>query len=164
MKRLVTVLLTLLLGLPACALASDQTVDSNTLIEDASVLDGQTVVYRGELIGDVLTRGNYEWLNVSDGSNAIGIWTEKRLLNTALIPGRYGQKGDTLGITGVFHRSCREHGGDMDIHAMQIEILAHGSATPSVVVTWRVVAAVILTCADLCMLAWFLLAKRKALL
>ncbi len=37
-----------------------------------------------------------------------------------------GVKGDTVYVKGIFNRACKEHGGDLDIHAYQIKILKRG--------------------------------------
>ncbi len=162
MKRLAMVLLSLMLGLPACALAGDGAVSSTDLIEDAKALDGQTVVYVGEVIGDVLPRGDHTWLNISDGTNAIGVWVEAQALEPVPTPGRYGQQGDTVRVTGVFYRACREHGGDMDIHAITVELVAKGNARDIGVSGWRLVLAIALTCVDVTAGLWWLATRRRA--
>ena len=62
-------ILTVCFPLPAAGL-----VDSSILIEHAKSYDYQTVTFEGEVIGDIMVRDDYAWINVSDGSNAIGIW------------------------------------------------------------------------------------------
>lgn len=163
MKRFAIVWLLLILGTPACALATNAPVSSTALIEDTAALDGQTISYSGEVIGDVLPRGDHTWLNVSDGANAIGIWVETAALGSMPTPGRYGQTGDTVLVTGVFHRACPEHGGDLDLHAQQIEVVNQGTAKPKPVSGLRLTAALALSCADIGLLVWFLAGKRKFL-
>lgn len=161
MKRLAMVLLSVMLWLPTCAMAADVAVGSTDLIEDAKALDGQTVVYDGEVIGDVFPRGDHDWLNISDGVNAIGVWAEAQALEPAPIPGRYGQTGDTVRVTGVFHRACPEHGGDMDIHAITVELLAKGKTRDVGVSGWRLALAIFLTVVDAGAAAWWLAARRR---
>ena len=161
MKRLAILLLALMLGLPACALAADAAVSSTDLIEDAKALDGQAVVYGGEVIGDVLPRGDHTWLNISDGVNAIGIWLETQAVDPSTTPGRYGQQGDTVRVTGVFHRACREHGGDMDIHALRIDTLAKGQERSVSVSGWRLALAIALTGVDAGAALWWLAVRRR---
>jgi len=106
---------------PATAYAADTEVTSNDLIDKAKEYDGREVVYTGEVIGDILAQGDHTWINVSDGSNAIGIWVEAKDMQGIDTPGRYNMRGDTVRVTGVFHRACAQHGGDFDIHADKIE-------------------------------------------
>ena len=62
--------------LPCCY---SQPLSSTELINNAKSYDGKTVVYEGEVIGDIMVRGAFAWINVNDGKNAIGIWLEKDL-------------------------------------------------------------------------------------
>ena len=97
-----------------------QPVSSTDLINKARDYDGRSVLYEGEVIGDIMSRGDSAWANVNDGENAVGIWLSKESVGEILFTGGYHAKGDRLQITGVFHRGCPEHGGDMDIHAQAI--------------------------------------------
>lgn len=105
-----------------------QTVSSTELIENAKQYDARTVTYQGEVIGDIMVRGEHAWLSVNDGSNAIGVWIDKELIKQILYVGSYTAEGDLVEIMGTFHRSCIEHGGDLDIHAQSIAILRLGHA------------------------------------
>ena len=49
----------------------------NQLIEKASEFDGRLVAVTGEAIGDLMLRQNGSWLNISDGSTALGIFFNK---------------------------------------------------------------------------------------
>ncbi len=98
-------------------IAYAQSVSSTELINNAKQYDGKVVDYRGEVIGDIMIRGQYAWVNINDGQNAVGIWTTKALIKDITHKGSYGFKGDVVEITGKFNRSCSEHGGDLDIHA-----------------------------------------------
>jgi len=107
-----------------------QSISSPELINNAKQYDGKTVVYEGEVIGDIMVRGEYAWINVNDGKTAIGIWIDKDLTKNILYAGSYKSKGDWVEITGVFHRACVEHGGDLDIHAQAIRKIGLGRQTP----------------------------------
>jgi hypothetical protein len=100
------------------------------LINNAKNYNGNIVVYKGEVIGDIMLRGEYAWINVNDGKNAIGIWVKKELIKDILYTGSYKVKGDLVEITGKFNRSCVEHGGDLDIHAQSLTKISFGSKIP----------------------------------
>ena len=102
-------------------------MNSNDLIDHAKDYDGKTIVYEGEVLGDILYRGDYAWLAVFDGSNTIGCYVTRADAEQISLVGGYGKKGDTVRIEGVFHRACAEHGGDMDIHASSVTVLAAGT-------------------------------------
>jgi len=105
-----------------------QSISSTELIENAALYDGKTVVYEGEVIGDIMVRGKFAWINVNDGQNALGIWVHASLLNDIAFSGSYKSIGDGVEITGIFHRACPEHGGDLDIHAQAMRKAGSGRA------------------------------------
>lgn len=127
-KNLVFLFLTCVLCLVTCDLFA-QPISSTELINNAKQYDGETVGYSGEVIGDIMVRGEYAWVNVNDGEAAIGIWLNKDLTKDILYTGCYKAKGDRVEIVGVFHRACLQHGGDLDIHAQSIKKISPGRNT-----------------------------------
>lgn len=103
-----------------------QNFTSDELIKYAKKHDGKIVVYCGEVIGDVMARGEFAWININDGSNAIAIWASRALAKELQFAGNYKTRGDVLEVTGIFYRNCLEHGGDLDIHAQTIRKIAGG--------------------------------------
>jgi len=103
-----------------------QQISSTELINNAREYDGKSVVYAGEAIGDVMVRGDFVWVNLNDGENTIGVWLNKELAKEIQFAGSYHAKGDRLEISGVFQRSCIQHGGDLDIHAQNIRKTSPG--------------------------------------
>ena len=101
-------------------------VGSNELIDHAIDYDKKEIVYSGEVIGDIMNRGQNCWINVSDGDNAIGVWADISSAENIEYKGSYRYKGDEVKVTGVFNKACPEHGGDLDIHAQKIEITEKG--------------------------------------
>lgn len=103
-----------------------QPISSNELINNAKLYDGKVVAYEGEVIGDIMVRGNYAWVNVNDGQNAIGIWMDKHASSDIFYAGSHKSQGDWIEVAGIFHRSCPEHGGDLDIHAQTVRKVRPG--------------------------------------
>jgi hypothetical protein len=103
-----------------------QAVSSKYLIENAKSLDGKTMRYKGEAVTAVLNRGEYSWVNLNDGDNAIGVWCRSSSLSSVRFVGDYRNKGDKLEVEGVFHRACPEHKGELDIHAANVKIAETG--------------------------------------
>jgi len=131
MKRTIIIIFALIFLFPyAAATEANPNYNSSQLIEQAKLLDGNMLQYKGEVIGDVLARGEFAWLSVSDGANAISVFLPANLMTKPLILGRYAVRGDVLTITGVFHRACSEHGGDMDIHAETMMLNEVGFSIP----------------------------------
>lgn len=127
-KALLFIIAVILLLAPAVALAQSDSVSSNDLIDHAKDYDGTTVVYEGEVIGDILYRGDYAWLAVFDGSNTIGCYVSADQAKQISIVGGYGKRGDTIRVEGIFKRACAEHGGDLDIHADSVTVITRGAS------------------------------------
>lgn len=146
MAKIISVALVLILCLlPASALAAGTEVTSGDLIDHARDYDGREVVFSGEVIGDIMVRGGHTWINVSDGNNsAIGVWAETGDMEGIGLAGRYDTRGDIVRVTGVFHRACAEHGGDLDIHADKVELVRKGYGISHPVDTLKVAVAVAL--------------------
>jgi len=113
-----------------CTAAYAQPISSTDLINNAKEYDGGVVTYEGEVIGDIMMRGEYAWINVNDNVNAIGIWMPRELAKNIVYKGTYDIKGDLVEVKGVFNRSCKQHGGDLDIHAESMVKLKDGYSIP----------------------------------
>ena len=99
---------------------------SNELIEKAKELNGRKLSYRGELITAIMDRGDHSWVNLKDGSNAIGVWCKTSSLAGVKFIGDYKNRGDLLEVSGTFNRACSIHNGDLDIHADTVRIIRCG--------------------------------------
>jgi hypothetical protein len=98
------------------------------LIEKAKENDLKEVAIKGEIIGDIFYKGDFVWINVSDGINAIGIWVPEKSVAELSHPGDYSHKGDFVQITGRFNRACIEHMGETDIHLDDFRVLKKGGS------------------------------------
>ncbi len=124
------------------ALAAEE-VTIEELVSGMHAFDGKEVTISGEAVGDVMLRGDHGWVTVNDDAYStrsvqegggfagysnwgIGVWAPRAELEDIHILGGYKNKGDQVRVTGIFHRACREHGGDTDIHASRIEVLEPG--------------------------------------
>ena len=113
--------------LAGLAAAADVTA-VNELVDHSLQWNGKTVAIEGEAIGEMLPRGNYAWVNINDGTNAIGVWMPLADAKKISVYGDYHHTGDTLRVTGTFSRDCAEHGGDVDIHSDSVQIVKTGGA------------------------------------
>lgn len=129
-KALLLIIILVLVLVPAVALAEGNAVNSNDLIDHAKDYDNQNVAFEGEVLGDILYRGEHAWLAVSDGSNTIGVYVTAEQAKQISFVGGYGVRGDSVRVEGVFHRACAEHGGDLDIHASTVSVLHAGERVP----------------------------------
>ena len=145
--------LSLTIVLSAClivsAAAKDTVTKINDLIDSTKTYDQQVVTVEGEAIGEVLERGSYSWVNIHDGTNAIGIWMKTSDADSLEYFGDYKHIGDTIQITGVFSRDCTEHGGYVDIHCSSFEIVKPGHSVAYTVSQTKAIGAAVLACVAL---------------
>ncbi len=104
-----------------------QRVTSKELIENAAGYDLKEVVYQGEAIGEALERADHCWVNVHDGNAAVGLWLSQDDCSKINFFGDYNTTGDTIEIKGVFHRSCTQHSGELDIHVAELRVVEQGA-------------------------------------
>ncbi len=172
MKRIWLALLPLmvlaaLLLAPQRALAAER-ISVKDLTESPEKYDGQMVTIEGEVIGDIMLRGDAAWITVNDdpyitleaqedrlraGFNiGIGVWLPSSEAEKVKVLGGYKNVGDRVTVTGVFHRADGEHGGDTDIVAQSLVVLEKGKpvSRPLTLVRWIVLAAL----AVLAILLW----------
>jgi len=155
-KSFKTLIVIFLLTFPLSLNAKAEDVtEINNLVENAKELDGRVVIVQGEAIGERMDRGDYSWVNINDGTNAIGIWLDKSEAIKILNYGNYKYKGDTVKITGIFNRACREHGGEADLHTGSIKILEEGHPVKEHISSTKKITAVILSSFALLFLIYF---------
>lgn len=128
-------------------------VSATDLVERGADYDGQQIVYRGEVIGDVMRRGRVAVVNVLDGTYAVGVWIPVRAAAVLTRTGRYGVVGDVVEVRGTFRRACPEHGGDSDIHAEILTVLTPGKEVREVFDTRQALLAAVLAIVALCLAA-----------
>jgi hypothetical protein len=147
---------------------------SGELVETPREFDGETIEFTGEVIGEVMVRGEYAWIhlnddaymlrNVEEGAELGGyntgmpIWLPANEAENIVFVGGYKYQGDIAEVTGTFNAACSQHGGDMDIHATSLKVVTPGRRALDPVHPWKIVLALglALTAAGL----WF--ADRRA--
>ena len=136
--------ITLILFLMGSGVAQAKAVSSTELVEHPKKYDGKTVTFRGEAVGDIMIRGDYAWVSLNDDSyrpakvvkeqklagynSGHSIWIKKEEAQKITHLGSYRHAGDIVKITGIFNRACTQHGGDMDIHATNLDVVKRGYA------------------------------------
>ena len=108
------------------AVSSAQPLSTRQLIEAGSEYDGKTVVFQGEVVGEIMKRRGGCWVNVNDGQDSIGVWMPWDMSEAIKFTGSYRFKGDIVRVKGVFHYSCPDHGGDLDLHADSLQVMQPG--------------------------------------
>lgn len=118
-------------------------IELNELINDSLFYDGKTVHVKGEVLLEALERKDYAWVNIYDGSNAMGVVMPLEAIEKIKLYGDYKTKGDTIEIEGVFHRSCNLHGGDMDLHFVRMMSITKGEKIEHEVGFQRIVVGIL---------------------
>ena len=135
-------------------------VNSASLVENANLWNGRMITFKGEAIGECMVRGKMAWIHLNDDAYmeknieegaALGgynsghaVWVSAEMARKIRFFGDFKHDGDIVKVVGVFNAACREHGGDMDIHASSMEILRVGHPVPHIVNKHRALVAVLL--------------------
>ena len=143
MKKIKPVILLICLMAIATSANAQQLVGSVDLLNNTFSYDNKQIIYVGEVVG-IMKRGNFAWVNVHDGSYAIGVWTPVDYIKDIKMTGDYDHKGDIIEVTGTFHRADTEHGGDLDIHASSIKIIEKGYEVKHYISVAKIIFAVLL--------------------
>lgn len=108
-------------------------------------LDGSLVTFMGEVVGEpVSITGGRKWVQLqsADGST---ILVEMSDASASIIKNwkRYGVKGSTLRVTGIYHVADSDNYGDMDVAAYDVSLIDAGGARSIDVDTSLLGAAVV---------------------
>lgn len=146
----------------ANAAVSPNEPSSGGLVEEPKRWDGKVIEFRGEVVGDRMARGDGAWLHVNDDAymyenveegaalggynSGMPIWFDNGSLTDEVgVFGDYKHEGDIVFVRGEFHAACAQHGGDMDIHATELQVVEQGHRAKDPVKPWKVVLGLMLT-------------------
>lgn len=117
-------------------------VTSSEVVECPDVFDQRSVLYIGEVIGDVLSRDGGAWVLMNDdayalesgplptygafrGTNSgLAVWLEGDIADLVTHPGSSSWRGDVLAVRGVLLRADPDDGGGLTIRATDAEVVA----------------------------------------
>jgi opacity protein-like surface antigen len=150
------------------AMAADVAIPKNDptstqLVEKPKQFNGTTVTFTGEAIGEVMVRGDYAWVHLNDDpyeernveegaklggyNSGMAVWVPSALTKQIDTYGDYKHEGSIVQITGTFNAACKEHGGDMDIHATTLSVIRAGHVVVDPVPGWKALLAAALVIA-----------------
>ncbi len=133
------------LALPLTANADDvlELTTAELVVIDRS-LDGSRVRVTGEAIGeDLRASKHHRWVNLLDGSTAIGVFVTNELAEQVDVYGDHTHRGDVVEVVGILNIACDEHGGEFDIHAEEFKVIAEGGTIERPVAPWKGIAGLV---------------------
>lgn len=125
------------------------------------LLDGRTVTFVGEVVGDVLGRPGGAWVQLNDDdyaleigpfgphrerrgfSGGLAVWLPDGLHEGLGEPGRHGRRGDVVLVEGTFLRADPDDGGGLSVRARSLEVLARSVPVEEPLNTPLVLAATV---------------------
>jgi hypothetical protein len=133
-------------GVPQCPAPADapSQVSTTLLYECPRLYDGQQVVYTGEVVGEVLLRDAYAWVQLNDdayatslgplpshgvaagGNSGIGVAIPLEAARAIENVGGHERLGDRLTVRGVYHRTDAADGGGTNIRATDVLAISRG--------------------------------------
>ncbi len=133
--------------------ASPNEPSSGELVENLKEYDGETVTFRGEVIGEAMVRGDMAWLHINDDAyyvtnieegaslggynSGMAVWISAEEIGGIAHYGDYRFEGDIVEVTGIFNSACGEHGGDVDIHGAELTVVSPGRRVIDEVKPWK---------------------------
>lgn len=136
--------LSILLGTYPKAFAFDALTPINDLINKSAEYDGKLVHIKGEALLEALEQRDGSWVNINDGTNAIGVFMTPEMAKRIQYFGDYHTTGDTVELIGEFHRACKTHGGDLEVHLTQLVDLQPGKPVDHIIDYTKVFIALVL--------------------
>ena len=111
---------------------SDVIVDTRigVLVAVNRALDGSSVRFEGEVVGEALGAGDGQvWVAVNNSSGqSISVLLDAEQAALVENYGDHETTGSTLQVTGLYHVACDEHDGGLDVHATSVVVLDAGGA------------------------------------
>ncbi|MGC8682967.1 MAG: DNA-binding protein [Athalassotoga sp.] len=90
------------------------------MINNPSAYDGKFLTVQGQAVGSVMRRGDYAWVNMTDGTQTLGFWMPYSLARQIKYTASYDFKGDLLTVEGTFVAMSLKHDGDMEFDVSKI--------------------------------------------
>lgn len=138
----------LLLAFPSLVCASTRVFTPTELINETAIdrqLDGTRIVLEGEVISEAIERKDGCWVNVTDGSIAIGVFfKDKKNIEKIKYWGIHKVKGDIVRIEGTAYLADKSTGGELDVQGDSLTIVSQGYRIVEVVPLWKIIAGSVL--------------------
>lgn len=133
------------------------------LVSVNRALDNSDVRFSGEVVGDVVNADDgYKWVNImGTANNVIGVRMSNEQARLIQNVGSYHAAGTILQVTGTYHIACPEHQGELDVHALNIEVLDNGGPATHLISTRRLLIAISLCALSAILSLTFIILRRR---
>jgi hypothetical protein len=159
---LIVCIAVLLLSTASFAAAAPLAVDTTRLSQGEAALDGATVRFSGEAIGEALKAGgDYRWVNVLADGVAIGVFTPQELVGDIDGYGDWDRTGSIVEVTGVYNVACEQHGGDLDVHATDVRVTRRSIARTHPVRPYKAIVAFLAAAVGIALALRYRTLKRR---
>lgn len=140
-KLFITALLLIVVLVPSGRLIA--TVYTPTdLINNALKLDKQEIELQGEVVGEIIERDNGKcWINIYDGSGAIGVYINLEEAKKIGIFGTHKYKGDIVAIKGKLYANDESTGGELDVQGKSLRVVTPGHPILHPIPLWKIIFA-----------------------
>lgn len=129
---------------PTVVFAVDELRTPAEVIEIDRELDGTYIELQGEAIGEALRADStHVWVNVLGGGMAVGVYVPEETAEAIDVYGDHRHDGDTVWVGGTVNVACDQHAGEFDVHAVNLEVVAHGNARETPIQPWKAIVGVV---------------------
>ena len=91
--------------------------------------DDTQVTFSGEAVGTIIDAdASHKWVSLAEGGSSIAVYVTNEQASRIQHLGAYGETGDQVSVTGTFSLDCGAHQGDVDVHAISLDVIASGGA------------------------------------
>jgi len=116
----------LLLIVSAIPFAYAENISLEDVFASPEEFSEQEIQIEGEVIGEALNDAGGIWLNVSTGSQQIGVFSaDKGMAEEITYWGSYSATGDQVRVKGIFYKECPDH-QISDMHLGSLEVIRRG--------------------------------------
>ena len=140
-KKRLLLLLVIVFFMMTVAVLEAKNIMVSDLLENPDEYNGRVIQIQGEVVGDIMFRGENVWISLHDGETAIGVWAAKEDAEKIKHIGSYRSQGDIVLVEGVFNKGCIDHGGDFDLHAEIFKVISEGEVVKREISTTKVILA-----------------------
>jgi hypothetical protein len=90
------------------------------MINNPEIYNGKFLTVQGQTVDSVMRRGDYAWVNMTDGTQTLGFWMPYSLAKEIKYTASYDFRGDLLTVEGTFVAMSLKHDGDMEFDVSKI--------------------------------------------